>query len=60
MTWAEDRGERLARASLKQLCEWASAYVDNETCIPETPDSELSDAQKGALQLIAFAKEMRS
>lgn len=59
MTWAEDRGERLAKAAIKQLCEWACAYVDNETAIPETPDAELSDAQKGALQLIALAKEMK-
>ncbi len=40
------------KAAIKQLIEWAEAYVENETGIPETPRGNLTDAEKGALLLI--------
>ena len=40
------------KAAIAQLFEWARAYVENETTIPETHRSELTDAEKGALLLM--------
>lgn len=36
-----------------QLAEWARAYVDNETGIPETPAEKLSLAERNGLALLA-------
>lgn len=44
-------------AAIRQLVEWAEAYVENETGIPETPRAKLTDAEKGALLLIDLWKE---
>ena len=52
------KSERYLNQALKQLAEWAEAYVQNETCIPEAPDSALSDAEKGALMLIEMARNI--
>lgn len=38
--------------AMKQMATWAKAWVCNETGIPETPDAQLTDAEKGALLLI--------
>lgn len=43
---------QFSQPALKQLAEWAQSYVQNETGIPETPDAQLTDAQKGALLLM--------
>ena len=37
-----------------QIKEWASAYVQNETCIPETPSERLSPVERNALEILGL------
>lgn len=43
---------------MRKLAEWAEAYVDNETGIPETPVSDLKDDEKAALLLINLIRNI--
>lgn len=52
------RGERLNKDALKQMADWARAWVENETAIPETPDERLSDQEKGALMLMNLIESL--
>lgn len=44
-------------AAVRKLVDWAEAYVENETVIPETPRDQLTDSEKGALMLIDLVRE---
>ncbi len=46
------RGEYLFEKGMRQVAEWASAYVENETTIAETHATDLTDEEKAALLLI--------
>lgn len=48
---------RYSLPAIKQLADWARAWVENETCIPETPDERLTDEEKGALLLLELIGE---
>lgn len=37
-----------------QIKEWAAAYVQNETCIPETPAERLSQTERNALEILGL------
>lgn len=39
-------------AACDQIAEWAVAYVDSETCIPEMPSAKLSEAERHALLIL--------
>jgi hypothetical protein len=52
--WQSDAGplvvrtEDVSEAAWRQILEWAAAYVDNETCLPETPrDKMTAEEQAG-------------
>lgn len=45
---------------LLQVAEWADAYVQNETTIPETSSSDLSDEKKSALLLIELLLKVKA
>lgn len=51
---------RYSTPAMRQLADWARAYVQNETGIPETPDSKLTDAEKGALLLMELLTDGES
>lgn len=51
-------GEHLMKNGMRKLAEWAEAYVDNETGIPETPVSDLKDDEKAALLLINLIRNI--
>jgi hypothetical protein len=36
-----------------KVAEWARAYVENETCIPELPADRLAHAERIGLELLA-------
>lgn len=36
----------------QQIAEWAMAYVEGETVIPEVPVNKLSDAERNALLIL--------
>lgn len=40
--------------AINQIKEWAAAYVENETCIPETPSERLSPAERNALEILGL------
>jgi hypothetical protein len=50
-------GDELANAGLAQILEWARAWVENETVIPETPHDKLSDKEKAGLALLSAAEK---
>ena len=54
-----DLGEQEAKAAMRQVADWARAWVENETCIQETPRKELRDEEKAALVLINLILKTR-
>lgn len=48
----------MLKLGMKQLGEWAEAYVENETCIHEIPDEGLTDQQKAGLMLIELVRTL--
>lgn len=55
----EGKQKRFLLEGLQQLAEWAEAYVDNETGIPETRDEQLSTKEKMGLMLIGMIKDIK-
>ncbi len=51
--------DQALEAGIRQLVDWARAWVENETCILETPSSNLEDAEKAALVLMALVEKQR-
>lgn len=51
--------ERLFNNGIKQLADWARAWVDNETMIDEAPDDALTDEEKAALLLLHMIEKMK-
>lgn len=52
-------GEQEAKAAMRQMADWARAWVQNETCIEETPRDQLRDEEKAALVLINLFMQIR-
>ena len=49
-------GVRLGEAALEQVLEWALAWVENETTLPETPQDALTPKQLAGLTLLQLWK----
>ena len=52
-----NKQETILRMGLLQMARWASAYVENETVIPEQPMKELSPEEVAALALMGAILE---
>lgn len=50
--------KQLLPPAIFQVFEWARAWVDNETCIPETPHKNLTEMEQGALALMDLIEKV--
>ena len=46
------KAEGISLIGIMQMAEWANAYIENETGLPECPDEKLTAAEVAGLALI--------
>lgn len=55
-----EKHELMVQMGLWQLADWARAYVQSETVIPETPSGQLSPGEVAALALMGAILSQRA